>query len=152
MTLRGMVRISALGAILLAAITVASAVARGQTPQVSIETPTDTVVTPEGKRPLLFGFAKQVVDSAGLPQTAPRRSFCARARKQGDVVLVDSIVSRAEPELPACRPQDVPLVIRPTCELSFAEHVLYDVQRVRPVILFCGVPPVVYLIAKPGTL
>lgn len=155
MTLRGMVRISALGAVLLAAIAVASSVAHSQQPpQVSIDprVKQDTVValTPTGRAPLLFGFMRQVVDSAGLPVTVPARSFCVRARydKNTNVVHVDSVVSPAEAELPACMPEDVPLVIRPECKLSWAENILWRMQKVRPVILFCGIPPEVYLLAK----
>jgi hypothetical protein len=150
MTVRGMVRISAIGAAVLIASALASSLAHGQVPQVSIEPrrQVDTAITPRGRTPLLFGFSKQVVDATGIPVTAPARSYCALAHVEGGLVSVDSVVSSAEPELPACRPEHVPLVLRPECKLTYAEHVLWTVQRYRPVIFLCGNPPEVYLFSK----
>lgn len=123
-----------------------AAVARSQTPQVSIEPRIyrDTVVRvgSDSTRPVLFGFDSALVARAHLPYTTPARAFCVRAYAPGpDLVIVDSLVSIASPEFPACAPQDLPLVIRPVCELTFEEHVVWTVQKARPAILFCGVPP-----------
>lgn len=156
MTLRGMVRISALGAGLLAAIAVASSVAHSQTPpQVWVERPKqDTVVqlAPTNK-PIVFGFSRTVMQVTGLPNASPMRAYCVRARIESDVILVDPPVSEAAPELPQCDQTEVPLVIRPLCQLTPEEHLAWRVKRERPVLFVCGPtnPPVVLLLTKPGS-
>lgn len=149
MTVRGMVRISAIGAGLILALTIVASLAHAQgQPQVSIEPRIhrDTTARPTANRQILFGFSQQVLTATELPVTAPMRSFCAIARRDGDVVVVDSVVARVDAELPSCPPEQVPLAIRPTCELTMSEHLTWIVQKLRPAILFCGEPSQVYLL------
>lgn len=146
MTLRGMIRISALGAILLVAITVASAVAHGQELSVTIDPKPDTLVVPKPGTPVVFGIDTTVVTQANLPVTAPARSYCVLARvvhdpRVGELVLVDQIASRASAFDPSCT-IGIPLMVRPDCQLSTAE------DRNRPAILFCDIPPKVFMLSK----
>jgi hypothetical protein len=147
----GLVDLARLLFLAIAAILLIAFAAEGQgPPAVSIERvkPADTVSAPQKGAPLVFGFSAAVMQATGLPATAPMRSFCALARMKADTVFVDSIIDRAEPELPACRPEHVPIAIRPECKLNYAEHVLWTVARIRPAILFCGLPPEVYLFSR----
>lgn len=154
MTLRGMVRISALGAILLVAIAVASSIAQGQTPQLSIERqPTihrDTVTT----RPRIWvGFPPVIHALVGLPEPAPARSYCVVAhRASSGAIMVDSVVSRVTAESPECGPELVPLVIRPSCGLLPDEYEQWVERSIRPVILLCGSPLVLHFLGNPEAL
>jgi hypothetical protein len=142
--------------VIVALVCLASLAAAQTPPQVWIDrqVPKDTVVqvTPNERKPLLFGFDSAVVRAAGLPNTAPARSYCTVVRSAQEVVFVDSVVERAEAELPACEAHLVPLVIRPVCNLTPSEHILWVVQKLRPVILFCGATsdPKVFLLGTGG--
>lgn len=143
MTLRGMVRISALGAILLVAIAVASSIAQGQQIQ------RDTVQYPR----LVVGFTRVVHALTGLPETAPARSYCVVARPLiPGAILVDSVVARVNAESPVCPDELVPLVIRPACGLLPDEYEQWVERAIRPVILLCGTPLGLHFLGNPEAL
>lgn len=154
MTLRGMIRISALGAGLLLASALASSIAHAQTrgqPQVWVERHRDSVVavTPQGRADVLFGLSRDVVAITGIPITTPARGYCVHAIYQEPVVAIDSVVTVTGPEIGSCPPQYVPLMIRPECKLTIEENERWRVKPERPVILFCDSPAKAFLFTRP---
>lgn len=138
-------RLAVIGVVLFAA-----GLLGAQQPQVSIEPKKDTIA--EAPKQIVFGFSRVVMGVTALPLTSPPRAYCVHARLTADTLLVDPPVTEAEPLFPQCARSEVPLVIRPMCQLTYEERLSWVVKHERPVIFVCdhdGEPAVV-LLTKPG--